>query len=184
MSSFAQSAVLISRPIRISNAFHFARNVYFSLQFFRADLYSLLINFWHPILGQGDPDTAYFCTAAPNCRKNMKSTHDRLWLMEGLVGKYRGIHQGQQWQGTAWEATWSCCPGRPPPSRWGPAKAILMSGAQPPRDTTGGWVIFHSFLSPPLHPSLHQATRLSPPCPCAPSTSCLPYLPRIFRDIW
>ena len=63
---------------------------------------------------------------------------------------------------------------------------LRQSGTQPPRNQSkrGVELIFHSFPSPPLHPSLHQVTRLSPPRPCAPSTSSLPYLPRIFRDIW
>ena len=85
----------------------------------------------------------------------MKSTCDKIWSTESRVGRLVAP-SGRRMTGYSER-------NRESPN--------YVRDSTPPRGQERGVeLIFHSFSSPPLHPSLHQSTRPSPPRPCAPST--------------
>ena len=85
----------------------------------------------------------------------MKSTRDKIWSTEDRVGRLVAP-SGRRMTGYS--------------ERNRESPNYVRNSTPPDRQKRGVELIFHSFSSPPLHPSLHQSTRPSPPRPCAPST--------------
>ena len=150
-------------------AFNFARIVWFVCSISEKTQYSVSwLTFDTRYSAQGDPGPLVSHCSARLSQKNEKYTW-QVWSTEGWVGilvaSISSLRITRYSMGS-WESP------------------NYVRNSTPPTDQRGVELIFHSFPNPPLHPSLHQAARLSPPRPCAPSTSSLPHLPLIFRDIW
>ena len=181
INCFAQSAVFFQFQGQLEFSMHSVSQELFVLVCSISEKPSTVswLTFWHRILGPRWPSPLVLhCSAKLSQQKWKVHTPG---LVHGRLGwDTRGVHQGEELVASISSLRIT----RYSMGSWESPNYVRNSTPPTPAQKRGVELIFHSFPSPPLHPSLHQATRLSPPRPCAPSTSCLPYLPRIFRDIW